>query len=165
MKKRIKLSRMANLFGFLDGAVFIAFSLVIYFACTDSIWRDIICVLWIVLGLIITVFAAYNVQFATIEDGYIRVRNLFGLIIKEMKLSDIKRAVYADALVVMVKNFQKRRPSIVLSHKKSFRVCDVNGAYNRKKHPYLIIPYTSDSANILKEAYREVTGADLQLEL
>lgn len=163
MKKR-KLSRMANLFGFLDGAVFIAFSLVIYFTCTDSIWRDIICVLWIVIGLIITVFAAYNVQFATIEDGYIRVRNLFGLI-KEMKLSDIKRAVYADALVVMVKNFQKRRPSIVLSHEKSFRVCDVNGAYNRKKHPYLIIPYTSDSANILKEAYREVTGADLQLEL
>lgn len=163
MKKR-KLSRMANLFGFLDGAVFIAFSLVIYFACTDSIWRDIICVLWIVLGLIIMAFAVYNVQFATIENGYIRVRNLFG-VVKEMKLSDIKRAVYADALVVMVKNFQKRRQSIVLSHNKSFRVCDVNGAYNRKKHPYLIIPYTSDSANILKEAYREVTGADLQLEL
>ena len=163
MKKR-KLSRMANLFGFLDGAVFIAFSLVIYFACTDSIWRDIICVLLIVLGLIIMAFAVYNVQFATIENGYIRVRNLFG-VVKEMKLSDVKRAVYTDALVVMVRNFQKRRPSIVLSHNKSFRVCDVNGAYNRKKHPYLIIPYTSDSVNILKEAYREVTGADLQFEL
>ncbi len=56
-------------------------------------------------------------------------------------------------------------PCLVLTTRKSFGASGVEHAFNRKKHPYVIIPYTAENLITLKELYMNATGNELEVKM
>jgi len=115
---------------------------------------------------IILLIGIYETQWIKLDGDNISVYNLFGLV-KKQKLSDTKLAILADIIIINYKKVFKSMPFIVLSTRKSVVLADIqrSGNNSRKKNPYIIIPYTSENYQTIKQAYFEVTGQELNIGL
>ena len=161
--RKIKGSVRVWLYDLLTGAVLAAFSIVALVLCREM---ALLCVFYtLVLGVALTELGIglYNIQTVTVEDGYIKVRNFLGTV-KSLELTRIKRAVLTDAELWSFKGFRRTIPAVALTHKRTFRVGEVQDAANANKHPYVVIPYTPHNVSVLKEAYLEATGEELKIE-
>lgn len=162
MKCKLKTSRKACVFEFLTAIPLIAFSLVSFSVLKGRLLLLVFYSLLLCIALFVFGMAVYNVQIAEIDGGCIKVKNISGTV-KTLKLNDIEKAVIVDAVYFSFKGLRLTEPSVALSHKKSFRVGEVEGAANSKKRGYIIIPYTESNVKALKEAYRETVGEELVL--
>lgn len=91
-----------------------------------------------------------NIQWIKIEDGYISAYNIFGLV-KRLELSKIQTYATVNAVAFSVKVYHKRYPCIVISHRKSLNKSGIENAYNKKKNPYVIFPYSEENKLILEK--------------
>lgn len=94
-----------------------------------------------VIGLFDTI---YNIQWIKIDTEYIAAYNIFGLI-KRLELSKIQTCTTVNAVAFSVKVYHKRYPCIVISHRKSLNKSRIGNAYNQKKKPYIIFPYSEEN--------------------
>ncbi len=85
-----------------------------------------------------------NIQWIKINTEYIAAYNIFGLV-KRLKLSKIQTCTTVNAVAFSVKVYHKRYPCIVISHRKSLNKSRIENAYNQKKKPYIIFPYSEEN--------------------
>ncbi len=147
-----------DLIFFLPGSILAGIGV---FFCLDAPWVGI------VYGILLLLFLFYSfcdVQWIVLRDGRIEVFGILGLIKKE-NLSDIKCAVYVDAVVCQWQKFRKTIPCIAISTRRKIKPRDVDTASNRKKYSYIILPYTPQNRAMLTAAYREATDSELEITL
>ena len=161
--RRIKGSVRVWLHDLVHGALLAVLSIVSLVLCHEMALVCVFYILTLGVAMLELGIGLYNIQTVTVLDGYIKVRNLFG-IVKSLELAKIKRAVTVDAELWSFKGFRRTISAVALSHKKTLRVGEVQDAANAKKHPYVIIPYTPHNVTVLKEAYLEATGEELKIE-
>ncbi len=104
-----------------------------------------------------------NVQWYTIADGSITVYCPFG-VIKRVRLSQIKKAFQTNVAIFSIKTLTVRRPYIVLCLRKSISKGDVENAYNRKKKPYILIPYSVETEILICTEYKMLYGEELSIK-
>ncbi len=112
------------------------------------------------ISVTMLLIAAQNMQWFDIADGYITVHSPFG-IVKRVQLSDIKKAFKTKASGYNIKALSMNRVHIVLCLKKSITKSSISDAYNRKKNPYIIIPYTTQAENFICSAYNKACEHEL----
>ena len=81
-----------------------------------------------------------------------------------MDFKKIKKAFKTNAVICSIKMLSVRRPHIVLCIKKTVAKADVEGAYNRKKKPYLIIPFSIDAELLICTEYKKLCGEELVIK-
>jgi hypothetical protein len=118
--------------------------------------------LFLLMSLFDLTATVWNIQWIEIDKGTLCVRNIFGLV-KELELSKIKTVKITNARAFGLKMYSKYFSCIVISHRKSLRVCDVKDAYNHKKSPYVIFPNTDRNRRLIKTAYLAVTDNELTI--
>ena len=101
-----------------------------------------------------------NIQWFDVANGYITVYCPFG-IISRIKLNQIKKAFKTNATIYGIKMLNVMRPHIVLCIKKSVAKADVDDAYNIKKKPYIIIPYSTETEVLVCAEYKKLCGEEL----
>ena len=112
------------------------------------------------LSIIMLFCSIKNIQWFNIADGYITVHCPFG-IIKRVRLDQIKKAFKTNAVIYSVKMLSVRRPHVVLCLQKSVTKNRVNDAYNEKKKPYIIIPYSTEIEVMICTEYKKLCGEEL----
>ena len=112
-------------------------------------------VLWAVLYAMIFLISAVglfcaicDIQWLKIDDEYISAYNIFGLV-KRLEISKIQTVVEIKADAFGWKTLRKSFSCIVLSCRKS--KSSVDNAFNKKKNPYIILPYTEENKLILEK--------------
>ena len=115
------------------------------------------------IGGSLVVLAVYNIQWIEIRDQSFVVRNVFGCV-KEQKIAQTKRAFFMDAVVFQLKGLRQTAPCIVLSAKKSLKICDVEQAFNRKRYSFVVIPYRAENVKMIKDAYFDVMNTELEIK-
>ena len=98
-----------------------------------------------VIGLLDTI---YNIQWIKIDTEYIAAYNIFGLV-KRLEISKIQMVVEMKADTFGWKTLRKSFSCIVLSCRKS--KSSVDNAFNKKKNPYIILPYTEENKLTLEK--------------
>ena len=101
-----------------------------------------------------------NIQWFDITDGYITVYNPFGMM-KRVQLSGIKKVFKTNAVIWSRKMLAVRRKHIVLCMNKSVVQSCIDRAYNRKKKPYIIVPYTKEIQDFICAEYKKICGEEL----
>lgn len=101
-----------------------------------------------------------NIQWFDITDGYITVYNPFGMM-KRVQLSGIKKVFKTNATIWSIKMLAVRRKHIVLCINKSVVQSCIDSAYNRKKKPYIIVPYTKEIQDFICAEYKKICGEEL----
>ena len=91
------------------------------------------------------------------------IGNVFGCV-KEQKIAQTKRAFFMDAVVFQLKGLRQTAPCIVLSAKKSLKICDVEQAFNRKRYSFVVIPYRAENVKMIKDAYFDVMNTELEIK-
>ncbi|MBE6944444.1 MAG: hypothetical protein E7453_09405 [Ruminococcaceae bacterium] len=116
----------------------------------------------LLISIIMLLHSIKNVQWFDISDGYLTVYCPFG-IVRQVGLNEIKKAFKANAVIYGIKMLSVRRPYIVLCIKKSVTKGCVNEAYNRKKNPYIAIPYSIETEAFICEEYKKISDKELIL--
>lgn len=127
---------------------------------------------WIIIGYGLLLCASlgfmtcslYNIQWIKIDGARLIVYSIFGRV-KEYDLTNTKRAFLVDVMAFSLKGIRKTTPCLVLTTRKSFRASGVEHAFNRKKHPYVIVPYTAENLITLEELYMNATGNELEVKM
>ena len=146
------------------GVSFSLIGIIVFFTEEDSssryLWVSIFLCIFFFSSFVMLLFSIRNIQWCYIADGYINIYCPFGLI-KQVRIDKIKKVFIDNAVIFHLKMTSFRRPHIVLCQKKSIRKADVEDAYNRKKQPYVIIPYSVETANLIRAEYKKVCGEEL----
>ena len=127
--------------------------------------------LWLLIGwgtlflisIIMLLNSIKNIQWFDIADGYITVYNPFG-IVKCMQFFQIKKAFKTNAVIWGLRMLANRREHIVLCLYGSVTKGLVYDAYNRKKNPYVIIPYTEEVKDLICTEYKKICGEELVIK-
>ena len=109
-----------------------------------------------------TLISVADLQWFVVENDKIVVRNIFGTI-NEVKYLDIKNCFIINAVILFVRMATFRKPYIVLATNKTCQKGLVEDAYNKKRKKYIIIPYTENNVQLIKEKYKLCTGKELIL--
>ena len=123
-------------------------------------WGTVGCFIFFLIATIMLLDSIKNIQWFDITDGYISVYYPFG-IIRCVRLNQIKKAFKTNAVICSIKMHSVRRPHIVLCIKKSVTNASVDNAYNEKKKPYIIIPYSPEIEVLICTEYKKCCGEDL----
>ncbi len=118
---------------------------------------------YFIFFLIVTIMlldSIKNIQWFDIIDGYITIHCPFG-IIRRVRLNQIKKAFKTNAVIYNIKMLSVRRPHIVLCVEKSLTKAGVDDAYNGKKKPYVIIPYSEEIEVLICTEYKKLCGEEL----
>lgn len=167
MKKTIKPTFSFLIYeNILTFPLLVILSIGLYFGITEKEnLLIIICSLFICIFTGVLIFGIYETQWIKLDGDSIAAYNVFGLV-KCQSLSKTKLAIYADIKIILGKHSFITKPFIVLSARKSVVLSDIySRGNNRKKNPYIIIPYSSENQQIIKQAYFEVTGQELNIGL
>ena len=162
MKTNIKYS----IVDFIFWAVAVSISLIglIALATDRRFGGSIGYLVFFLISIIMFLHSIYNIQWFNISDEYITVNSPFG-VIKRVELKQIKKAFRTNAVIYSIKMLSVRRPHIVLCIKKSVTKSSIDDAYNRKKKPYIIIPYSSDVEVFIRAEYEKLCGEELAIML
>ncbi len=112
-------------------------------------------VLFFVIAVVGLSFTLYDFQWVVIDSTHISAYNIFGLV-KKLELSKIKTVITTNVTAFGVKSYSKNIPCIVVSCRKSLRASEINDAYNKKKHSYVIFPDSADNRQILNRAVETI---------
>ena len=123
-------------------------------------WGAIAYFIFSLISAIMLLHSIKNIQWFASTDGYITVYCLFG-IIKRVSLNQIKKSFKTNAVIYSIKMLSVRRSHIVLCTKKSVAKSDVDNAYNRKKKPYIIIPYSLEIKALICTEYKKLCDEEL----
>ena len=126
----------------------------------NHFWCAVGCGVFLLLSIIMLFCSIKNIQWFNIADGYITVHCPFG-IVKRVRLDQIKKAFKTNAVIYSVKMLSVRRPHIALCIKKSVAKAGVDDAYNGKKKPYIILPYSTETEVLICTEYKKLCGEDL----
>ena len=126
---------------------------------------------WVVIGygvfslvsVVMLLISIKNIQWFDIVDGYIIIRSPFG-VIKRAHLTEIKKVFKIEASIFEIKRVDINRPHIVLCLKKTLKKGSIVDAYNRKEHPYIIIPYTQERENFICSEYTKTCDDELMIK-
>ena len=127
------------------------------------LWGVIVYGVFSLISIIMLLNAINNLQWFDIADGYITIRSPFG-IIKHVQLTQIKKAFKTNAVIYSIKMLHIRRPHIALCLKKSIAKADAGDAYNGKKKPYIILPYSVETEILICSEYKDICGEALIIE-
>ncbi len=116
--------------------------------------------IFFLIAIIMLLHSIKNIQWFDITDGYITVRCPFG-IVRQVELNQIKKAFKTNAVIYSIKMLHVSRPHIVLCLKKSVAKNNVDDAYNGKKKPYIIIPYSIETEVLICTEYKKLCGDEL----
>ena len=100
-----------------------------------------------VIGLFYTIC---NIQWIKIDDEHVSAYNVFGLV-KRLEISKIQTCTTVNAVAFSAKMYHKLYPCIVISHRKSLNKSNIENAYNQKKKPYIIFPYSEENKTVLEK--------------
>ena len=100
-----------------------------------------------VIGLFDTIC---HIQWIKIDDEHVSAYNVFGLV-KRLEISKIQTCTTVNAVTFSVGMYHKRYPCIVISHRKSLNKSNIENAYNQKKKPYIIFPYSEENKTVLEK--------------
>ena len=128
----------------------------------EHIWGMIFYIALLLIALCSLVEAISHIQWVQFDKGVVCVRNVFGVISK-LELSKIQTIKTMPARAFSIKMYSKHFSCIVLSSRKSIRLCDVHDAYNHKKASYIIFPNTVHNKQLLQKVYFEITGNDISI--
>ena len=162
MKKKFKASAQAYMYHLLMGIPLFTLSLIGLCLNITRLGLVLLFTAPLVASIALIAIAIYNVQFATLEDGVIRVYNIFGTI-NRIHVAHIKRAFYIEARVIDLPLIEKFALCIVLSESGSLRKREVRRACNRKEKCYVVLPYGNTNKRMIKKAYFEATGEELEI--
>ena len=126
-------------------------------------WITLGYLLFAAAGLFLLVISIINIQWTIIYDDKVVVRNIFG-IIKEIEYVNIKKAFITNVTILSLKMLGIHKTYLVLSNYKSLQKSQIEDAYNRRKHKYLMIPFNTNVETIIKEKYKLTTGVDLEIK-
>jgi len=153
------------LFGLILNVLGIAMAIValVTLVPSEHTWVMVIYVVLLLMFFVGLGITISDIQWAKIDDGTICVKNIFG-VISRLEMSKIQTIKVVTAVAFSIKMYSKRYSCIVLSSRKSVRVCDIPDAYNHKKAPYIIFPNTVHNKQMLQKAYFEITGNDIVID-
>jgi len=123
-------------------------------------WAVVGYCVFFLLSTIMLLYSIKNIQWFDITDGYVTVYCPFGMI-KRVRLDQIKRAFKTNAVIYSIKMLSVRRPHIALCLKKSVAKADAGDAYNGKKKPYIMIPYSIETEVLICAEYKKLCGDEL----
>ena len=162
MKRKFKSSSQTYMYHLLMGIPLMILSLIGLCLNISNLGLVILFTIPLAAAIALIVTAIRNVQFATLEDGVIRVYNLFGTV-NYVHVAKIKRAFYIEARVIDLPLIEKFALCIVLSESDHLRKRAVRRAYNRKEKNYVVLPYGHTNKHMIKKAYFEATGEELEI--
>ena len=99
------------------------------------------------LGLFDTI---YNIQWIKIDNECITAYNIFGLV-KRLEITKIQTVVTVSAVAFSIRMFHKLYPCIVISHRKSLNKSGIENTFNKKKNPYIVLPYSEENKLMLEK--------------
>jgi len=158
MKSNIRYSIISLLFWIIGLSISLTGFIVLLTEISEvdtDLWYVIVCGILSLISIIMLWLAINNVQWFDITDGYITVYSPFR-IVKRVHLSDIKIAFKIKASIFNMKAARITRVHMVLCLKKSIIKANITDAYNSKKNPYIIIPYTTETENFICSEYNKV---------
>ena len=120
-------------------------------------------IIFLVIGCAYFFLSLIDLQWFKVIEDKIVVNNIFGLI-KEINYINLKKAFVINATIFSIKMLSITKPYLVLSNYKSLQKSQVNDAYNRKKHKYIIIPFSKSVEVMIKTKYKASTGLDLEIK-
>ena len=123
-------------------------------------WGSVGYFIFFLISVIMLLSSIKNIQWFDITNGYITVYCPFG-IIKRVELTRIKKTFKTNATIYNIKTYSVRRPHIVLCLQKSVAKSRIEDAYNRKKKPYIIIPYSTEIETLICTEYKKLCGEEL----
>ena len=123
-------------------------------------WGSVGCFIFFLISAIMLLRSIKNIQWFDIANGYITVYCPFG-IIKRVELTRIKKTFKTDATIYGIKMHSVSRPHIVLCLQKYVAKSRIEDAYNRKKKPYIIIPYSTEIETLICTEYKKLCGEEL----
>lgn len=129
-------------------------------AADFSLWGVIGYGSFALISIVMLLYSIKNIQWFDITDGYIIIYSPFG-IIRRAELTQVKKAFKTNVAIYSIKMLSVRRPHIVLCLKKSVAKADADDAYNRKKKPYIIVPYTAETEILICSEYKRICGEEL----
>ena len=124
------------------------------------LWGVILYGAFFLISAILLLDSIKNIQWFDIASGYITVYSPFG-IIQRVHLSKIKKVFKTNAAIWSIRMLVVRREHIVLCLNKSVTKNSINDAYNRKKKPYIIVPYTEEARDLICSEYKKICGEEL----
>jgi len=113
-------------------------------------WWAVAYAIFLLMSVIELFDTFYNIQWIKIDDEYISAYNIFGLV-RRLELSKVQTCTTVNAVAFSAKVYHKRYPCIVVSHRKSLNKSRIENAYNKKKNPYVIFPYSEENKLILEK--------------
>lgn len=116
--------------------------------------------IFLIIAVLMLLHSIKNIQWYDIGNGHITVYCPFGAV-KKVGLPQIINAFKTNATIYSIKMLAVRRPHIVLCLQKSVAKADVDSAYNGKKKPYIIIPYSKEAEDLICAEYKKLCGVDL----
>lgn len=120
-------------------------------------------IILLVMGYVYFFLSLIDLQWFKVIEDKIVVNNIFGLI-KEINYINLKKAFVINETIFSIKMLSITKPYLVLSNYKSLQKSQVNDAYNRKKHKYIIIPFSKSVEVMIKTKYKAATGLDLEIK-
>ena len=100
-----------------------------------------------VIGLFDTIC---HIQWIKIDTEHVSAYNVFGLV-KRLEISKIQTCTTVNAVAFSVRMYRKLYPCIAISHRKSLTKANIENAYNQKKKPYIIFPYSEENKTVLEK--------------
>ncbi|MBO5785427.1 MAG: hypothetical protein J6V34_00145 [Oscillospiraceae bacterium] len=158
MKTNIKYSIFDLILSIIVLSISLIGFIVLVTAC--HFWGSVGYFIFFLIATIMLLHSIKNIQWIDITDGYITVHCPFG-IIRRVRLNQIKKAFKTNAVIYSIKMLSARRPHIVLCIKKSVAKAGVDDAYNGKKKPYIIIPYSTETEVLICTEYKKLCGEEL----
>lgn len=123
-------------------------------------WVAVSYCMFFLLSTIMLLCSIKNIQWFDIADGYVTVYCPFGMI-RRVRLDQIKKAFKTNAVIYRIRMLSVRRPHITLCLKKSVAKADADDAYNGKKKPYIILPYSIETVVLICTEYKKLCGDEL----
>ena len=163
--KRITYSAKFYIVDFILSALGLTASAIALFVLDQSVhW-----LIWVFYSIfaVVSLFGVFdllwNIQRIRIDNNNICAYNIFGMI-KKIDISKIQAIKVVNARAWGVKMYSKYYSCIAVSSCKTIKQCDVQDSYNHKKCYYIIFPNTYSNQKILKNAYIDATGKELEIE-
>ena len=123
-------------------------------------WGSVGYCIFLLMFISMLLLSIHNVQWFDITNGAITVYCPFGMI-KRVGLSQVKKAFTTNATIYSVKMLHVKRPCIVLCLNKSVGKADIDDAYNGKKKPYIILPYSLETKALICTEYKKLCDEEL----
>ena len=113
-------------------------------------WLAVAYAIFFLMSVIGLFYTICNIQWIKIDDEHVSAYNVFGLV-KRLELSKIQTCTTVNAVAFSTKAYHKRYPCSVISHRKSLTKANIENAYNQKKKPYIIFPYSEENKTVLEK--------------